>query len=160
MRSLNAKNQPVVNKLKYNTKSANAATVQRNWYIVDADGLTLGRMSTQIAHVLRGKNKTYFTPHVDCGDYVIVVNAEKVHLSGNKWNDKTHIHHTGYPGGQREIAMKDLRAKKPEAIVENAVRGMLPKNKLGRAMYRKLFVYAGSDHPHTAQQPKQLINDK
>jgi large subunit ribosomal protein L13 len=145
-----------VNTTSYKTISANKDTASHNWYIVDATDQPLGRLSTRIATVLRGKHKPSYTPHADCGDYVIVINAEKVHLSGNKWEDRKLITYSGYPGGQKSIAMKDLIKKKPYALVENAVRGMLPKNKLGRALFRKLFVYAGTEHPHTAQKPQPL----
>jgi large subunit ribosomal protein L13 len=156
----NNKKGPIVNTLSYKTVSANNNTVQRDWYVVDADGQTLGRMATQIAHILRGKNKPYYTPHTDCGDFIIVINAEKVHLTGNKWDDKTFLTYSLYPGGQKSINMRDLRAKDATRIIENAVRGMLPKTKLGRAMIKKLFVYEGTEHPHQAQQPKVLTNDK
>lgn len=128
----------------------------RKWYIIDAEGEVLGRMSTKIAMVLRGKHKPDFTPHIDSGDNVIVINAEKVKLTGNKAEAKTYIRHTGYPGGQRSATVREVLAKKPEAVVETAVRGMLPKTKLGRAMFSKLFVYTGSEHPHAAQQPETL----
>jgi large subunit ribosomal protein L13 len=124
--------------------------------VVDATNKTLGRMSTEIATVLKGKHKASYTPHFDAGDHVIVLNADKVHLTGNKWDQKTYLRYTGYPGGQKSVVAKDLNKKKPIAMVENAVRGMLPKNKLGRAMFKKLFVYEGAEHPHTAQQPKSL----
>jgi large subunit ribosomal protein L13 len=117
---------------------------------------TLGRLATQIATILRGKHKATYTPHFDAGDYVVVINANQIHLSGNKWDQKNYISYTGYPGGQRTINAKDLNVKKPIAIVENAVRGMLPKNRLGRDMFRKLFVYEGADHPHAAQKPQTL----
>lgn len=146
--------------LSYKTISANKQTVKREWFVVDAEGQVLGRMATQIASVLRGKHKPTYTPHADAGDYVVVLNADKIRLTGNKWADRKHITYSGYPGGQKATAMADLLVKHPERIVENAVKGMLPKNKLGRAMYKKLFVYTGSDHPHTAQQPKSLNIDK
>lgn len=142
--------------LSYKTRSANAATVNKRWYVVDADGKTLGRFSSEIARVLRGKNKPDFTPHVDCGDNVIVLNAEKIHLSANKMDSKVYIRHTGYPGGQREVVAKDLLVKKPTALVEKAVKGMLPKNKLGRELFRNLYVYTGTDHPHAGQKPENL----
>ncbi|GIV34267.1 MAG: 50S ribosomal protein L13 [Chitinophagales bacterium] len=145
-----------MNTLSYKTLSANEQSVQRAWYIVDAENKTLGRLTSKIASILRGKNKPYFTPHVDCGDYVIVVNADKVRLTGKKWTDKQYVRHTGYPGGQRFETPKTLAAKRPEAIIEYAVYGMLPKNSLGRKMMKKLFVYAGTDHPHHAQNPKPL----
>jgi large subunit ribosomal protein L13 len=149
-----------VDTLRFKTQSANKETVQRNWYVVDATGQTLGRMCSQIAHVLRGKNKPYYTPHVDCGDYVIVLNAGKVEVTGNKWEDNQHIWHTGYPGGQRTLKFSEVRSKHPERLIEHSVKGMLPKNRLGRAMYKKLFVYAGDEHPHIAQKPQPLNINK
>jgi large subunit ribosomal protein L13 len=143
-----------VDTLSYRTKSANKETVERKWYIVDADGETVGRLCTRIAHVLRGKHKPSFTPHVDCGDFIIVINADKVRFTGNKMDDKEYITYSGYPGGQKRIVAKDLLVKKPIAIVETAVKGMLPKTKLGRAMFKKLFVYEGVEHPHQAQKPE------
>lgn len=142
-----------MSKLHFTTKHANAASVQRNWYVVDGTNQTVGRVCSKIAAVLRGKNKAYYTPHVDCGDFVIVINAEKVVFTGNKFDYKEYQHVTGYPGGQRIEIAKDLIKRRPEQIVERAVKGMLPKNKLGRQMFKKLFVYAGGEHPHTAQQP-------
>jgi large subunit ribosomal protein L13 len=142
--------------LHFTTKHANAATVQRNWYIVDGTNQTVGRISARIAAILRGKNKAYYTPHVDCGDYVIIINAEKVKLTGNKMNDKVYDHFTGYPGGLKEELAKDLLKRRPEVLLERAIKGMLPKNRLGRKMYGKLFVYAGEVHPHTAQKPQDL----
>jgi len=143
-----------VDTLSYKTKSSNKETVERKWHIVDAEGEVVGRLCSRIAHVLRGKHKPSFTPHVDCGDYVIVVNAEKVRFTGSKMEQKEYLRYTGYPGGQRTSTPKDLLTKKPFAIIENAVRGMLPKNRLGRQMFKKLFVYAGPEHPHQAQQPE------
>lgn len=145
-----------MNTQSYKTKFANAQTYEREWFVVDAKDKTLGRLATQIAAILRGKHKATYTPHFDAGDYVVVVNANQIHLSGNKWDQKNYISYTGYPGGQRTINAKDLNVKKPIAIVENAVRGMLPKNRLGRDMFRKLFVYEGADHPHAAQKPQTL----
>jgi large subunit ribosomal protein L13 len=145
-----------VDTLSYKTKSANKETVDRKWYVVDADGEVCGRLASRIAHVLRGKHKPSYTPHVDCGDCIVVINAEKVRFTGNKLNDKTYIRHTGYPGGQRKATPRDLLDKKPHAVIENAVRGMLPKNRLGRQMFKKMFVYAGTEHPHTAQKPEAL----
>lgn len=142
--------------LSYKTRSANAATVNKKWYVVDAEGKTLGRFSSEIARILRGKNKPDFTPHVDCGDNVIVLNAEKIQLSADKMNSKVYISHSGYPGGQKEILAKDLLAKKPYALVEKAVKGMLPKNRLGRELFRNLFVYEGTEHPHDGQKPETL----
>ena len=130
--------------------------MQRNWYVVDGTNQTVGRMCARIADVLRGKNKAYFTPHVDCGDYVIVINADKIQFTGNKLEQKMYDHFTGYPGGLKEEVAKDLLKRRPEVIIERAVKGMLPKNRLGRKMYKKLFVYVDGNHPHTAQQPKEL----
>lgn len=149
-------NQFKMSKLHFTTKHANAATVKRDWYIVDGTNQTVGRIAAQIAAILRGKNKTYYTPHVDCGDYVIIVNADKVVLSGNKNEDKMYVTFSGYPGGKKEEAAGKLLKRRPQLIMERAVKGMLPKNKLGRKMFKKLFVYAGAEHPHTAQQPKEL----
>lgn len=130
--------------------------VERKWYVVDAEGKTLGRVASQVATVLRGKNKPTFTPHVDCGDYVIVINAEKVEVTGKKRKEKVYKHHTGYPGGLRETTFDKLIAKKPEEIIRHAVKGMMPKGKLGRQMYKKLKVYAGPEHDHAAQKPEKL----
>jgi len=138
------------------TFSAKPETVKRDWYVIDAENKVLGRMATEIARRLRGKHKPEFTPHVDTGDYIVVINADKVAVTGNKESDKTYYHHTGYPGGIKSITLDKQRSQTPERIIEAAVRGMLPKNRLGRAMFRKLKVYAGSEHKHTAQQPKQL----
>lgn len=145
-----------MSKLHFTTKHANAATVQRNWYVVYGTNQTVGRMCARIAAVLRGKNKAYYTPHVDCGDYVIIINADKVKFTGNKMDEKEYITFSGYPGGQKIEIAKDLLKRRPEALLERAVRGMLPKNRLGRKMIKKLFVYAGAEHQHTAQQPKDL----
>ena len=145
-----------MNTLSYKTKSANAQTYTREWFVVDATDKTLGRMSTEIATILKGKHKATYTPHFDAGDHVIVLNADKIHLTGNKWDQKIYMRYTGYPGGQKTVVAKDLNKKKPIAMVENAVKGMLPKTKLGRAMFKKLFVYEGAEHPHTAKQPKSL----
>ncbi len=142
--------------LSFKTKSATPDTIKRNWWVVDAEGQVVGRLASKIASILRGKNKPYFTPHIDCGDYVVIINAEKVKFTGNKVNDKKYIRHTGYPGGQRETTVRQLLDKKPEMIMEKAVKNMLPKNKMGRAMYKKLFVYAGMEHPHTTQKPKPI----
>lgn len=138
------------------TLSLRAQDVQRNWYVVDAQDRTLGRLASAIALRLRGKHKPEYTPHVDAGDYIIVVNAEKVAVTGNKETDKIYYRHTGYPGGIKARSLKQLRAAHPERIIEKAVKGMLPRNTLGRAMYRKLKVYAGPAHPHAAQQPQVL----
>lgn len=131
-------------------------TVERKWYVVDAEGKTLGRLATQVATVLRGKNKPTYTPHIDCGDYVIVINAEKVVLTGNKLEDKMYYNHSGFPGGLRERNAKTMIEKYPEEMVERAIKGMLPHNALGRAMGKKLFVYAGADHKHKAQKPEVM----
>ena len=140
----------------FTTKHANAATVKRNWYVVDGTNQTVGRMCAKIAAILRGKNKAYYTPHVDTGDYIIVINADKVVLTGNKLEEKIYDTFSGYPGGRKEETAISLLKRRPEALIERAVKGMLPKNRLGRKMYKKLFVYAGAEHPHTAQQPKEL----
>lgn len=139
------------------TYSAKPETVQRDWYVVDASGKTLGRLASEIASRLRGKHKPEYTPHVDTGDYIVVVNAGKVAVTGNKAQAKTYYHHTGFPGGIREITFEKLVVKRPESVLEIAVKGMLPKGVLGRAMFRKLKVYGGSEHPHAAQQP-QILN--
>jgi len=130
--------------------------VQRNWYVVDGTNQTVGRMCSRIAAILRGKHKASYTPHVDTGDYIIVTNCEKVKLSGNKIDQKIYDTFSGYPGGRKEEVASDLQKRRPDVIIERAVKGMLPKNRLGRKMYKKLFVYAGGNHPHTAQQPKEL----
>ena len=140
--------------LSYKTKSTRKEDAVHDWYIVDADGEVLGRMASKIAAVLRGKNKPSYTPHVDCGDYVIVINAKKVRMTGSKFDQKEYLRYSGYPGGQSRTSAKAILAKKPEMIIENAIRGMLPKNKLGRAMFKKLFVYADAQHPHSAQKPE------
>ena len=142
--------------LSYKTMSASKATVTKEWIVVDADGHNLGRLASKVAMILRGKYKPSYTPHVDCGDNVIVINAEKINLTGNKLDDKTYIRHTGYPGGQRSLTAKVMQQKNPALLVEKAVKGMLPKNKLGRAMIKKLFVYDGAEHPHAAQKPVAL----
>jgi large subunit ribosomal protein L13 len=142
--------------LHFTTKHANAATVQRNWYVVDGTNQTVGRMCAKIAAILRGKNKAYYTPHVDCGDYVIVTNCDKVTFTGNKMEEKIYDTFSGYPGGRKEETAKSLLKRKPEVIIERAIKGMLPKNRLGRKMSKKLFVYVGTEHPHGAQQPKEL----
>ena len=146
--------------LSYKTISANKATVNKEWVLVDAEGQTLGRLASKVAILLRGKHKPNFTPHVDCGDNVIVINSEKINLTGNKWNDKTYMRHTGYPGGQRSLSATELFGKDPTRIVEKSVKGMLPKNKLGADIFRNLKVYVGSEHDHTAQKPKTInLND-
>ncbi len=146
--------------LSYKTVSANKNTVVKEWLIVDADGQALGRLASEVARLLRGKHKPSFTPHVDCGDNVIIINAGKISLSGNKWDDKTYIRHTGYPGGQRSMTATEMYKKDPTRIVEKAIKGMLPKNKLGAEMFRNLKVYADAEHNQEAQQPKTInIND-
>ncbi|MCW3118536.1 MAG: ribosomal protein [Chitinophagaceae bacterium] len=145
-----------MSKLHFTTKHANAATVQRNWYVVDGANQTVGRMCAKIAAVLRGKNKAYYTPHVDCGDYVIVTNCDKIVFTGNKLEQKIYDTFSGYPGGRKEETAKSLLGRRPEVIIERAVKGMLPKNRLGRQLVKKLFVYTTAEHPHGAQQPKEL----
>ena len=146
-----------MNTLSYKTVSANKATANKEWVVVDAAGQPLGRMASKVAKILRGKHKTNFTPHVDCGDNVIVLNAGQVALSGNKWADKEYIWHTGYPGGQKSLTAEELQKKDSLRLIEHAVRGMLPKNRLGRAILKNLHVYEGNEHKHEAQQPK-IIN--
>ena len=141
--------------LSYKTVSANKETADKKWLVVDASGINLGRLGSEVASLLRGKHKPLFTPHADCGDHVIVINADKVALSGKKWDEKVYIRYTGYPGGQRFATPKEMMAKHPTAMVEMAVRGMLPKNRLGSAVYRNLYVYAGADHKQQAQQPTE-----
>ena len=138
------------------TFMASPATIDRKWYVVDAEGKTLGRLASEVAKVLRGKNKAIFTPHIDTGDYVIVVNADKVKVTGKKLDQKIYYHHSDYVGGMKEITLKEMMAKKPEKVIELAVKGMLPKGPLGRSMYTKLFVYAGPEHKHEAQKPEAL----
>ncbi|MDB4470770.1 50S ribosomal protein L13 [Deltaproteobacteria bacterium] len=138
------------------TQIAKEQDINREWFVIDLEDVVLGRASTEIARVLRGKHKPIYTPSVDTGDFVVVVNADKVKLTGNKLADKKYYHHSGYPGGIREISAEKLLAKKPEMVLQSAVKGMLPKNTLGRKMFKKLKVYAGGEHPHAAQQPKEL----
>jgi large subunit ribosomal protein L13 len=145
-----------VDTLSYKTVSANSSTVVKNWYVVDAENKTLGRFASEIAKIIRGKNKPDFTPHTDCGDCVIVINAEKVRLTGSKLADKEYQTYSGYPGGRKLTSAKNQLIRKPVSLVEIAVKGMLPKNRLGRAVFGNLHVYAGSEHPHAAQQPKEL----
>jgi large subunit ribosomal protein L13 len=145
-----------VDTLSYKTQSAKKETVSHSWFVVDAEGQPLGRLSSKIATVLRGKHKSCYTPHVDCGDYVIVLNAEKVLLTGNKLTQKVHYTHSGYPGGQKQRTPAQILDKHPNRLIEMAVKGMLPKNKLGNAMYKKLFVYEGTEHCHQAQKPSKL----
>ncbi len=136
------------------TTMAKANEVDRKWYVIDAEDKVLGRLATEVATLLRGKHKPIYPPHVDTGDYVIVINADKVKLTGTKWDNKIHASHTGYPGGRREVVYKEIREKHPERVIEYAVKGMLPKSRLGRSMFGKLKVYAGPDHPHEAQKPE------
>lgn len=149
-----------VDTLSYKTISANKETANKGWVLVDAEGQTLGRLASKVAKMIRGKHKTNYTPHADCGDNVVVINAEKINLTGNKWNDKTYIRHTGYPGGQRELTATEILNKHPERLIEYAVKGMLPKNKLGRALNRNLFVYVGAEHNQEAQKPKKIDLNK
>lgn len=142
--------------LSYKTKSANNSTVEKEWLLVDAENEVLGRLASKVAKVIRGKHKTNFTPHVDCGDNVIVINADKVKLTGNKWTEKEYQRYTGYPGGQRSLTAEQLLKRRPEAVVEKAVKGMLPKNKLGSALFKNLYVYTGTDHKQEAQKPKAI----
>jgi large subunit ribosomal protein L13 len=145
-----------VNTLSYKTVSANKATVNKEWVIIDAEGKALGRLASVVASMLRGKHKTNFTPHVDCGDNVIVINAEKVALTGKKWSDKLYVRHTGFPGGQRFTTAEAMMKKNPISLIENAVKGMLPRNRLGSALYKNMHVYAGTAHPHEAQKPNKI----
>lgn len=138
------------------TFMASPATIDRKWFVVDAEGQTLGRLASEVAKVLRGKNKPIFTPHIDCGDYVIIINADKVAVTGKKLDQKIYYHHSDYVGGMKETTLREKMNKKPEEVVEMAVKGMLPKGPLGRQMYKKLFVYAGSEHKHAAQKPEVL----
>ena len=142
--------------LSYKTISANKATVDKQWVLVDAEGQNLGRLASKVAKLLRGKHKPNFTPHVDCGDNVIVINSEKINLTGNKWNDKTYIRHTGFPGGQRSLTAIELFGKDPNRVIEKSVKGMLPKNKLGADLFRNLNVVVGEKHTHAAQKPKTI----
>lgn len=136
------------------TYMANAQNIERKWYVVDAEGQTLGRLASEVAAILRGKHKPTFTPHVDTGDHVIIINAEKIQLTGKKWNEKIYYHHSGHPGGLKKRTAKEMLQRSPEKMLELAVKGMLPKNSLGRKMFKKLHVYAGSEHPHQAQKPE------
>ena len=143
--------------VSYKTVSLNKGTVEKNWVIVDADSKVLGRLATEVAMILRGKKKPGYTPHVDCGDNVIVINADKIQMSGKKWTDKVFVRHTGYPGGQRYETPKEVKDRKSSTIlVERAVRGMLPKSRLGRELFRNLYVYEGAEHPHEAQKPVKV----
>ncbi len=145
--------------VSYKTISANKEIVKKEWVLIDAEEMVVGRLATAVARILKGKNKPYYTPSFDCGDNVIIINAEKVRFTGNKWTDKQYVHHTTYPGGQRFATPKEVMRKYPERILEHAIKGMLPKNKLGAQLYRNLHIYCGPNHPHEAQQPK-LINIK
>jgi len=145
-----------VDSLSYKTISSTKETANKQWLVVDAENQVLGRLSSEVAKILRGKNKPSFTPNADCGDNVIIINADKIRLTGNKMTEKEYVSHTGYPGGQRFITPAKLMAKKPTAVVEKAIKGMLPKNKLGSELFRNVFVYAGNEHPHAAQQPKEI----
>jgi large subunit ribosomal protein L13 len=145
-----------MNTLSYKTISANAATVTKNWVLIDAEDQVLGRLAAKVAMLLKGKTKVNYTPHVDCGDNVVIINAEKIRLTGDKMDDKIYLTHSGYPGGQKEVTPSKLLAKKPTAVVEKAIKGMLPKNRLGRDLFRNLYVYAGPNHLHTAQQPTPM----
>jgi large subunit ribosomal protein L13 len=142
--------------LSFKTQSLNGATVSKQWIVVDAEAAVLGRLASRIALMIRGKHKPGYTPHVDCGDNVIVINADKIKLTGNKWTEKVYTRHTGYPGGQRFTTPREMAAKSSALIIEHAVRGMLPKNRLGRALFNNLYVYEGAEHPHTAQQPQAV----
>ncbi len=149
-----------MNTLSYKTVSANKNTTNKEWVLVDADGQTLGRLASIIAKLIRGKYKPNYTPHVDCGDNVVVINAEKIKLTGKKWTDKSYIRHTGYPGGQRSLSATEMFEKNPNRLVEKAVKGMLPKNKLGSALFNNLYVYTGAEHKQEAQTPKVInLND-
>ena len=145
-----------MNTLSYKTVSANQATVTKEWVLIDAENQVLGRLASKAARLLRGKLKVNYTPHVDCGDNVIIINAEKIILTGKKMDDKIYVRHTGYPGGQRFATPKELLAKKPISVLEKAIKGMLPKNRLGHELFRNLYVYTGPEHPHQAQQPKTI----
>lgn len=145
-----------MNTLSYKTVSVNKATAQKEWVLVDANDLVLGRMASKVAKLLRGKYKSSFTPHVDCGDNVIIINADKVRLTGKKWTDRVYLRHTLYPGGQRETTPAQLMAQSPEKLIKKVVKGMLPKNILASHVINNLYVYAGSEHPHTAQTPKLI----
>lgn len=145
-----------MNTLSYKTVSANQNTVKKEWVLIDAENEILGRLASKAAVLLRGKHKPNYTPHVDCGDNVIIINAEKIKLTGDKWNAKEYVRHSGYPGGQSKLTAKELMAKKPTAMVEKAIKGMLPKNKLGSELFRNLYVYEGSEHKQEAQKPKKI----
>lgn len=142
-----------MDKLMYKTISANESIIRKDWVVIDAEGEVLGRLASKAAKILRGKNKVYFTPHSDCGDYVIIINADKIQLTGSKWSGKEYIHHTTYPGGMRSFTAQQKMKKDPTFLVESAIRGMLPRNRLGRQIFRNLHVYAGTEHPHQGQKP-------
>ena len=142
--------------LSYKTVSANKETADKQWVLINAEDLVLGRLASQVAYILRGKHKANFTPHADCGDYVVVINADKIRLTGKKWTDREHFKHTGYPGGQKRISPKELFKRDQTSLVRQAIKGMLPKNKLGNILYSNLHVYSGTDHKHEAQQPKEV----
>lgn len=146
-----------MSKLSYKTVSANKASVDKQWVLVDADGQALGRLASKVAKLIRGKHKPNFTPHVDCGDNVVIINAEKINLTGKKWSEKTYIWHTGYPGGQKSLTAQELYNRDPRRLVEKAIKGMLPKNRLGSSLFKNLYVYTGSAHKQEAQQPS-IIN--
>jgi large subunit ribosomal protein L13 len=149
-----------VNTLSYKTVSANKNTVNKEWLLVDADGQKLGRLASKVAMLLRGKYKPNYTPHVDCGDNIVIINAEKIVLTGKKWTDKSYVRHTGYPGGQRFLSAREMFDKDPTRLIEKAVKGMLPKNKLGSTLFRNLYVYVGAEHNQEAQKPKECnLND-
>jgi len=145
-----------VDTTSFKTRSANKATVNKEWVLIDASDEVLGRLASKVAFILRGKHRPDFTPHVDCGDNVIVINAEKIRLTGKKWTDKVYFSHSGYPGGQKSTSPEDVYKKNPASLVEKAVKGMLPKNRLGRELFRNLSVFNGNEHPHEAQKPKQI----
>ncbi|MDA0194377.1 MAG: 50S ribosomal protein L13 [Bacteroidetes bacterium] len=145
-----------MNTISYKTVSANKATVKKEWLVVDADGQILGRLATRVATLIRGKHKPSFTPHVDCGDNVVVINSDKVRLTGKKMTEKVYIRHTGYPGGQRTTTPKEVMRRSSTRLIEGAVRGMLPKSRLGKSIFKNLFVYEGAEHPHEGQQPKEI----
>ena len=142
--------------LSYKTKNVNKATAEKNWIVVDAQDAVVGRLSSEVAKILKGKNKTSYTPNADCGDYVIVINSDGLKFTGNKMNSKVYLRHTGYTGGQRSTSVREMMEKSSTRVIEKAVKGMLPKSKLGRAIFKNLFVYEGAEHPHTAQKPVEI----
>jgi large subunit ribosomal protein L13 len=145
-----------MNTTSYKTISANQETVTKDWILVDAENEILGRLASKVAKIVRGKNKVNFTPHVDCGDNVIIINAEKIQLTGNKWDQKEYVRHTGYPGGQRFTSVKQMLEKNPTEIIRKAVKGMLPKNRLGSVLLKNVLIYEGGEHPHQAQKPQKI----